>query len=156
MSVRNWLPTVLRARRAQEDLVAQQVAVARRAAGTAGLALAAHSARVAAMAVPASGTAAEFQAEAASQQAAAASLAAATNRLLFAQARVASSLGELTEAARARRTVERLHERDEQTRISAANGAAQREQDEVSISRHSAESRAGQAEGRPAPQQAAG
>ena len=35
MSARNWLPTVLRARQAQEDLVAQRVALARRDAGLA-------------------------------------------------------------------------------------------------------------------------
>lgn len=141
MSIRNWLPTVLRARQAQEDLAAQQVAVARRDASAAAIQLARHAARVATMASPASRTVSEFQAEVAGQQAAAASHAAAANRLLFAEARVSSGLGELTEAARARRTVERLHERDEESRIVAALGAAQLEQDEVSISRHGAEQR---------------
>nr|MDQ2958603.1 hypothetical protein [Actinomycetota bacterium] len=83
MSARNWLPTVLRARQAQEDLVAQRVAVARRDARVAAGQLAEHHARVSAMTSPASRSAAEFQAEVASQQAAAATLAAAANRVLF-------------------------------------------------------------------------
>ncbi|MGI8666937.1 MAG: hypothetical protein ACR2N4_13035 [Jatrophihabitans sp.] len=142
MSARNWLPTVLRARQAQEDLVAQRVAVARRDAGLAGAQHAAQAARVSALTSSPSGTGAQFQAEATSQLAAAATLAAAANRVLFAEARVSTGLGELTAAARSRRTVERLHERDQQARTSAALSAAQREQDEVSISRHGAEERA--------------
>lgn len=135
---RGWLPTVLRARQAQEDLVAQRVAVARRDAGLAAVQLAEHTERVAAMSRPASMSGAQFQAVVAGQQAAAATLAAAANRVRFAEARVVTGLTELTSAARARRTVEKLHERDEELRITTALSTAQREQDEVSISRHGA------------------
>jgi flagellar export protein FliJ len=143
MSNRNWLPTVLRARQAQEDLVAQRVAVARRDAGLAAVQLTEHTARVAAMSRPASMSGAQFQAQVTGQQAAAATLAAAANRLQFAEARVVTGLTELTNAARARRTVEKLHERDEELRVTTALSNAQREQDEVSISRHGALQRAG-------------
>jgi flagellar FliJ protein len=142
MSARNWLPTVLRARHAQEDVAARRVAVARRDAGLAIAQLDEQVARVAAMGQPVGGTVAQFQAEAAGQQAAAATLAASANRVMFAEARVATGLRELTEAATARRTVEKLHERDEENRVRSANDVAQREQDEVSISRHGAERRA--------------
>lgn len=136
MSARNWLPTVLRARQAQEDQVAQRVAVARRDATCAADQLAEHSVRLAAMSHSTSQSASEFQAEVAGQQAAAATVAAAANRVAFAEARVLSGLRDLTEAARSRRTVERLSEREQEMAVAAANGAAQREQDEVSISRH--------------------
>ncbi|MEO6701903.1 MAG: hypothetical protein ABI140_02160 [Jatrophihabitantaceae bacterium] len=142
MSARKWVPTVLRARQAQEDLVAQRVALARRDAGLALSQLGEHTARLANMVTASSRTALEFQAEVARQQAAAATVAAAANRLMFAEARLATGVGELTEAARARRSVEKLSERDEQDRLSTATSAAQREQDEVSISRHNAERRA--------------
>lgn len=139
MSARDWLPTVLRARQAQEDVAARQVAMARREVS---LAIAQHDAqqaRVAAMGRPGAGTVAQFQAELAGQQQAAATLAASANRVKFAEGRVATGLRELTEAATARRTVEKLHERDEESRLRTADEAAQREQDEVSISRHSAD-----------------
>lgn len=142
MGVRDWVPTVLRARQAQEDQAAQRVAIARRDAGTAAAQLAEQATRVAGISNPASRTGAQFQAEIAGQQAAVASLAAAANRLLFAEARVASGVTELTEAARSRRSVEKLHERAEEARVRTANGVAQREQDEVSISRHGAARRA--------------
>jgi flagellar biosynthesis chaperone FliJ len=142
MSARNWLPTVLRARNAQEDLAARRVAMARRDAGAAAVQRDEQQARVAALGRPGTGTVAQFQAELASQQQAAATLAASTNRLMFAEARVATGLRELTEAATARRTVERLHERDQEQQQRSANDSAQREQDEVSISRHAAVRRA--------------
>jgi hypothetical protein len=142
MSARNWLPTVLRARQAQEDLVTQRVAMARREAVLAVAQRDEHAARVAALAQPAGGTVAQFQAEVAGQQAAVATLAASANRVRFAEARVSTGLRELTQAATARRTVEKLHERDEENRVRSAHEVAQREQDEVSISRHGAERRA--------------
>ncbi|HJQ03159.1 MAG TPA: hypothetical protein VJ851_16300 [Jatrophihabitans sp.] len=142
MSARNWLPTVLRARQAQEDLAARQVALARREAS---LAIAQHDAqqaRVVALGRPAAGTVAQFQAELVGQQQAAATLAASANRVMFAEGRVATGLHDLTDAATARRAVEKLHERDEENRLRTANDVAQREQDEVSISRHAADRKA--------------
>ena len=139
MSARNWLPTVLRARQAQEDVAARRAAMARREASVAIAQHDAQQARIAAMGRPASGTVAQFQAELAGQQQAAATLAASANRVVFAESRVATGLRELTEAATARRTVEKLHERDEENRLRTANEVAQREQDEVSISRHAAD-----------------
>jgi len=139
VSARSWLPTVLRARQAQEDVAARRVAMARREAG---LAIAQHDAqqaRVAAMGRPAAGTVAQFQAELAGQQQAAATLSASANRVMFAEGRVSTGLRELTEAATARRTVEKLHERDEENRLRTANDTAQREQDEGSINRHAAD-----------------
>ncbi|HEX8081425.1 MAG TPA: hypothetical protein VF557_14535 [Jatrophihabitans sp.] len=138
MSPRSWIPTVLRARQAQEDLVAQQVAVARRDAGQAADEHAEHAARVAGMASPRSQSVPAFHASLAAHQAAAATLAAARNRVLFAEGRVSSALVELTTAARSRRTVEKLQERDQAEQVSTASSLAQREMDEVSISRHGA------------------
>ena len=105
MSARRWLPTVLRARQAAEDLAAQQVAAARRDVEQAADQLAVQQSRVAGLALPETSTVAEFHAEVAGQQAALASLAAAGNRVQFADARLAGQLSELTEAARSRRTV---------------------------------------------------
>ena len=141
MSARNWLPTVLRARSAQEDMAARRVALARRDASLAAAQRDEQQARVAALGRPEAGNVAQFQAELASQQQAAATLAASANRLMFAESRVATGLRELTEAATARRTVEKLHERDQEQQLRSANDSAQREQDEVSISRHAAERR---------------
>lgn len=141
-AARSWLPVVLRARQAQEDLVAQVVAVARRDAQ---LALDQHIAevdRVAAMPVEhtvQSGQ--DFQATTAALAAAAATLAAARNRSAFAQARVETTMLELTEAARTRRSVEKLYERDVEANRVEAEAKAQRELDEISISRHSAHQR---------------
>jgi hypothetical protein len=138
MSGRNWIPTVLRARQAQEDLVAQGLAVARRDAGRAADQHAEQVARVAAMLLPESQSVPAFHASLAAQDAAVASLAAARNRLLFAESRVAGKVAELTVAARSRRTVEKLHERHQDEQATAASELAQRELDEVSISRHGA------------------
>jgi len=134
----NWIPTVLRARQAQEDVVAQGLAVARRDADRAADQHAEKSARVDEMAVPHSQTVREFHATLSAQQAAVASLAAARNRMLFAEHRVAGKTAELTVAARARRTVEKLHERLLDEQASAASAGVQRDLDEVSIGRHAA------------------
>ena len=138
MSERDWIPTVLRARQAQEDLVAQGLAVARRDAGRAADQHAEQAARVAAMVLPECQTVPAFQASLAAHQAAAAALTAARNRMLFAESRVAGKMAELTAAARSRRTVEKLQERHQDEQASVASGIAQRELDEVSIGRHGA------------------
>jgi outer membrane PBP1 activator LpoA protein len=134
----NWVPTVLRARQAQEDVLAQVLASARRDADRATDEHAEQLARVEEMAVPHSQTVRAFHATLAAQQAAVASLAAARNRVLFAEHRVAGKVTELTAAARARRTVEKLHERLLDEEATAASAVTQRELDEVSIGRHGA------------------
>jgi outer membrane PBP1 activator LpoA protein len=139
----NWVPTVLRARQAQEDVLAQELAAARRNASRAADEHAEQLALVDGMAVPHSQTARAFLATLTAHQAAAASLAAARNRVLFAEGRVAGKVDELTVAARARRTVEKLHERLLDEQAGAASVVAQRELDEVSIGRHSARLRGG-------------
>ena len=136
MTARRWLPTVLRARQAQEDLAAQQVAAARRDAELAAGQLAVQQRRVAGLAMPETGSVAEFHAEVAGQQAALASLAAASNRVQFADARLAGQLSELTEAAKSRRTVEKMQERIENSQARQALSVAQREQDDVTLARH--------------------
>ncbi|MFL6160957.1 MAG: hypothetical protein ACJ74U_01895 [Jatrophihabitantaceae bacterium] len=136
MSPRRWLPTVLRARQAQEDLLVRQVAAARRDAELAAGQLVEQADRVAALSMPPTATVAEFQAEIVGQQAAIASLAAASNRVQFADARLAGQLGQLTEAAKSRRSVEKMHERIQQDLVTQALSIAQREQDDVSIARH--------------------
>jgi hypothetical protein len=141
MTARSWIPTVLRARQAQEDLVAQRLAVARRDAGQAADQHAEHAVRVAAMQSPQLQSMPAFQASLTAQQAAAATLAAARNRMLFAEGRVSSTMSELTTAARSRRTVEKLHERSQDELADTASGIAQRELDDVSISRHGARQR---------------
>lgn len=141
MSPRSWIPTVLRARQAQEDLVAQRVAVARRDASQAILEHSGHEQRVAGMHSATSQTTQAFQASLAAQQAAAATLAAARNRVLFAESRVVSGLADLTSAARSRRTMEKLHERDRDAELITVASNTQRELDELSISRHRARSR---------------
>ena len=141
MTGRDWIPTVLRARQAQEDLVAQGLAVARRDAGRAAEQHAEHAARVAAMVLPETQTVPAFHASLAAHQAAAATLTAARNRMLFAESRVTGKMAELTAAARSRRTVEKLHERHQDEQASTASESAQRELDEVSIGRHAARAR---------------
>jgi hypothetical protein len=136
VSPRRWLPTVLRARQAQEDLLAQQVAAARRDAELAAGQLAERERRVTGLAMPGNATVAEFHAKIADQQMALASLAAASNRVQFADARLAGQLSQLTEAAKSRRTVEKMHERIQDTLAAQAIQVAQREQDDVTIARH--------------------
>jgi len=133
---KRWLPTVLRARQAREDAAAQQVAAARRDAAQAADRLAEQLTRVAGLTLPESAPVAEFRAEIAGQQAALASLTAAGNRARFAESRLTGQLTELTEAAKSRRTVEKMHERIVDGELAEARAAAQREQDDVTIARH--------------------
>ena len=95
---RQWLPVVLRARQAQEDLVAQQVAVARRDVQVAVDQHAAHADRVAALPIAFSQSAAAFQASEQTRNSAAATLAAAGHRVTFAQTRVDTGVRDLTAA----------------------------------------------------------
>lgn len=136
MSPRRWLPTVIRARQAQEDLLAQQVAAARQDADRAMDQLAVQSERVAGLSMPAQLSVAEFHAEIAGQQASIASLAAAQHRVQFADARLRSELDGLTEAARSRRSVEKMQERLDSEQSQQELAVAQREQDDIAITRH--------------------
>jgi hypothetical protein len=136
MTPPRWLPTVLRARQAQEHVIAAQVAAARRDADLAAAQLAAQLARVDELAMPATATPAEFHAEIAGQQAAVASLAAAGHRMHFADARLAGQLSDLTQAAKSRRSVEKMQERIQDALVATAQSAAQREHDEIAIGRH--------------------
>lgn len=141
MKTRSWLTTVLRARQAQEDYAAQQLALARRDARRAAEQQAAENDRVTGMSHPDSGTQPAFQAAAAARQAAAATLAAATHRVMFAETRVVNGESGLTTAAKSRRTAEKLHERDLEASRIAIGQAAQRDLDEIAITRHGARRR---------------
>ncbi len=136
MSAPRWLPVMIRARQAREDLRAQQAAQARRELADASAALAGQQARVGELAPPGQATVGEFQAAAARQQNLAAGLAAAAHRVEFASGRLSASLAELGSAARARRTVERLQERIQAADTAAELAALQREQDDTSLARH--------------------
>ncbi|WP_127783024.1 flagellar FliJ family protein [Rhodococcus sp. X156] len=138
MSGRRWLGTMIRARQAEEDVAVQNLADARRTATLAAQRLAREAGRVDALAQPDSESVRAFHASAAARQAAAATLSAARHRLLTAQDRVGCAETELTAAARARRTVEKMHERDAAASTRAALTAAQQELDEIGISRHTA------------------
>lgn len=141
MNLRHWVSTVLRARQAQEDVAAQQLAGARRDAALAVDRLDAVSERVQAMSQDERQGMVAFQASAAARHAAAASLAAASHGVRFAQGRVSTDAAGLTDAARARRTIEKLHENDIAARLAVQAAAGQRDLDEVSITRHGAASR---------------
>lgn len=142
MSARRWVGTVLRARQAQEDVAAQQLADAHRGAELATRRLAHESGRITALPLADSQSVQAFHASAAARQAAGATLAAARHRLVFAEDQVVAGTIQLAAAARARRTVEKLQERDTATRLAAEAGTAQRELDEVGISRHGIAARA--------------
>jgi len=133
---RSWLPTVIRARQAQEDLQAQQVARSRRELEQAGAELTEAGRRLDATQLPQSSTVADFHAGLAQQEAGLASLAAAGHRVRFADDRLARDLGALTEAARARRTVEKMSERIEQEIAVRELADDQRAQDEIALTRH--------------------
>jgi flagellar biosynthesis chaperone FliJ len=139
---KRWIPVVLRARQAQEDLAAQQLAVARRDAAAAANRRDAVAERVESMTQPGRQDVLAFQATAASLHAAAATLAAAHHRVRFAEGRVDTDVAGLTTAARARRTIEKLHESEAATRLALQAAAGQRDLDEVSITRYGAARRA--------------
>jgi flagellar protein FliJ len=144
MTTRRWLGTVLRARQAQEDVAVQNLADARRSATLAARRLARESGRIAALPHVDSESVQAFHASTAARQAAAATLSAARHRLVFAQDRVTVGEGALTDAARARRTVEKMHERDIAVGIATEAAVSQRELDEIGISRYGAARKAAQ------------
>lgn len=138
MSGRRWLGTMIRARQAKEDVAVQNLADARRTATLAAQRLAREAGRVDGLAQPDSESVRAFHASSAARQAAAATLSAARHRLLTAQDQVGAAEVELTAAARARRTVEKMHERDAAAHAKAALATAQQELDEIGTSRHTA------------------
>ena len=130
-----WLPTLVRARQAREDAAAQQVAQNRREVAQAALAADALQARLDSMTQPASASAQSFLAAAAVRSAAAGTHSAAVQRIGFAEQRLTGALSGLAEAARSRRTVERLAERIAAERYAAELAAYQRELDELNTAR---------------------
>lgn len=138
-----WLPTLVRARQAREDAASQQVAQQRREVVDAAAAAAALSERLDALEQPASAGAGAFLAAAAIRDAAAGTHSAAVQRIGFAEQRLASGMAFLAEAARSRRTVERLAERIAAAQYASELAAYQRELDEVSAARHARASASG-------------
>jgi flagellar export protein FliJ len=136
MTARRWIETVLKARQAHENLSTQRLAEAERAAQRAASHVAYESHRVDALPGAAQESVTAFHAVAAAHQAAAATLAAASHRLEFARARVSAGHNELSTAARDRRTIEKLAEREQQARNHAAARQAQRDLDEAAINQH--------------------
>lgn len=130
-----WLPTLLRARQAREDAAAQQVAQNRREVAEAAESADALRARMDAMTQPASATAQSFLAAATVRAAAAGTHSVAVQRIGFAEQRLSGALNGLAEAARSRRTVEKLAERLAAERYAAELAAYQRELDELNTAR---------------------
>jgi flagellar export protein FliJ len=135
MSKHRWVATLLRARQAREDAAAQQLAVARRDLAIAQQSLRHEDERVAAMSTPRSLTVASFLASMASQSAAGATHAAAGSRVGFAYQQVELDSEHLTATARARRTVEKLSERQQAAAHSAELSSEQRQLDEIATTR---------------------
>lgn len=139
MSTKRWLPTMLRARAATEDAAAQRLAGARRDHEVALSEAALENQRLdRLMAEDANGQRHDgpaFLAAAAARSAAAATHAAALHRSRFADRRVATGVEELNQAAQQRRTVEKLAERLAAEAHRTELQVAQRELDDVTITR---------------------
>jgi hypothetical protein len=135
MSTRKWLPVVLKARQAAEDRAAQAVAAAQIAEQQAVAEAARESRRLDEMASLETGSAQVFLAAAAAQRAAAATHAAAFNRIGFAQRQVQVSIGDLQSAASNRRSAQKLIEREVEESGRVALSSAQRELDDLTVTR---------------------
>ncbi|MDQ1732939.1 MAG: hypothetical protein QOK10_3098 [Pseudonocardiales bacterium] len=135
MTRRRWLPTMVRAQQAREDSAARRLAQARMDAAQAVEAAAAETARLTGMSAPGTGSRGAFLNQAATRDAAAATHAAAVHRVRFTHQRVGVGLSELSSAAQARRTVERLSERIAAETYAAELSNQQRELDDVTITR---------------------
>jgi hypothetical protein len=135
MSTKRWIPTMLRARSAAEDAAAQRLATARRDRDTALDAARSEDERLERMSTIGDETSQAFLAAAATRGAAAATHAAATYRAQFAERRVLTGVQELNLAAQQRRTVEKLTERLATEVHSNELAIAQRELDDVAITR---------------------
>jgi hypothetical protein len=135
MVERRWLPVVLKARQAQEDQAAQQVASAQLDQQAALHEAAAQTERLDNMADPEAMSAAAFLACAAASRAAAATHAAAHDRISYVERQLQLTIEDLQAAARERRSAQKLIERQVAERDAAALVAAQRELDDLTVSR---------------------
>jgi 1-aminocyclopropane-1-carboxylate deaminase/D-cysteine desulfhydrase-like pyridoxal-dependent ACC family enzyme len=134
---------MLRARAATEDAAAQRLAVARRDEEAALQEVDRESERLDAMSVATSShDAPAFLAAAAAHSAAAATYAAAFHRSQFAAQRVVIGVQDLNLAAQQRRTVEKLAERIAEETQRTELSAAQRELDDVTITRFGRDAKA--------------
>jgi hypothetical protein len=136
MSGRRWIPTMLKARQAAEDVAAQHAAVAQRASDLAEQDVLTETSRIESMQIAGSESAQAFLASTAARQAAAATHAASVHRAAFARTRHALKVDELTAASRGRRSVEKLAERELEEQRATALGRAQRELDDQTVTRH--------------------
>lgn len=130
-----WLPTLVRARQAREDAVSQQVAQQRLQLSEATAAAAVLRERLDALEQPETSGTRAFLAAAALRDAAASTHSAAVQRIGFAEQRLATGMAALAEAARSRRTVEKLGERIAAAQYANELAAYQRELDDLSIIR---------------------
>jgi flagellar FliJ protein len=132
-----WLSGLLRARQAQEDAAAQQLAVAERTARRAAAKVRYDRERLDTLR-PADAVyeAPAFVATAAALQAAAATHAASIRLAGHSADSVEERRDELIEATRARRTAEELHERALAEAANRARRAAQSELDEIAARTH--------------------
>jgi flagellar protein FliJ len=129
---RNWLSGLLRARQAQEDFAAQQLAAAERRAQRAAGRVHHDRERLETLKLADAGYAAPaFVAAAVALQAAAATHAAAVAVAEHAMNEAQARRGDLGDAAVARRSVEELHERKIAEAEAHARRAAQAELDEI-------------------------
>ena len=127
------LASVLRARQAQEDAARGEVVRARHAAALAADTAAKKDRDLANHQMPSEDTARALVAALTARQAMAASLALARHLAGMAEARVTEQTGELTEAAKRRRTVEKLAERHAEQHRRVAQAADQSALDELAI-----------------------
>lgn len=135
MTNRRWLPVMVRARQAAEDAAAQQVAQDRRALADSLLVARRESQRLDNLTRPESQTAQAFLAGVAASNAAAATHSVAVQRAAFAGQRLNGSITTLTDAARRRRTVEKLTERITEAERVTELATSQRELDDITITR---------------------
>ncbi len=129
---KNWLAGLLRARQAQEDFAAQQLAAAERRAQRAAARVHYDRERLESLKLAdATFAAPAFVAAAVALQAAAATHAAAVAVAEHSVVESQVRRGELGDAARARRSVEELHDRQVAEAEARAGRAAQAELDEI-------------------------
>jgi precorrin-4 methylase len=134
---RKWINSLLRARQAQEDIARERLAHARMHAQDARQRVYAEDQRVAAMLEersPASARA--FVAAVSARQAAAATLSGARQTQAMADDQVVTRTTSVVSAARDRRSIERLAERDAADLHTRTIGALQKELDDIGVGRH--------------------
>ena len=134
---RKWINSLLRARQAQEDIARERLAHARLHAQDARLRVRAEDRRVEAMLEersPASARA--FVAAVSARQAAAATLSEARQSQAMADDQVVTRTTSVVSAARDRRSIEKLAERDAADLHTRTIGALQKELDDIGVRRH--------------------